>query len=183
MRRFRETRLAQNLLHAQAAQQLVGRAVSNPRTSLARPDISESDAAADGRLARKGEEASVGPMVRFDLSCRWQLGRRLKMQALRIRVVVPDDHRAVVEFPETVRSGPVELIVLVPQENESSCKPEGQGRMAALAGDLARDPRPFRELSPEQRSARLEKVMGVGRGLMSTSEELAKRKREEIDLE
>jgi hypothetical protein len=105
------------------------------------------------------------------------------MQALRIRVVVPDDRRAVVEFPETVRSGPVELIVLVPQENESGCKPEGQGRMAALAGDLARDPRPFRELSPEQRSARLEKVMGVGRGLMSTSEELARRKREEIDLE
>jgi hypothetical protein len=105
------------------------------------------------------------------------------MQALRIRVVVPEDHRAVVEFPDTIRSGPVELIVLVPPENESDCKPAGQGRMAALAGDLARDPRPFRELSPEQRSARLEKVMGVGRGLMSTSEELAKRKLEEIDLQ
>ena len=68
-------------------------------------------------------------------------------------------------------------------ENESDFKPDGQGRMAALAGDLARDPRPFREISREQRSARLEKVMGVGRGLMSTSEELAKRKLEEIDLE
>lgn len=105
------------------------------------------------------------------------------MQTLRIRVVVPEDHRAVVEFPDTIRSGPVELIVLVPPENESDFKPDEQGRMAALAGDLARDPRPFRELSPEQRSARLEKVMGVGRGLMSTSEELAKRKLEEIDLE
>jgi hypothetical protein len=105
------------------------------------------------------------------------------MQALRIRVVVPEDHRAVVEFPETVRSGPVELIVLVPPENESDNKPEGQGRLAALAGELARDPRPFRELSPEQRNARLEKVMGVGRGLMSTSEELAKRKLKEIDIE
>jgi hypothetical protein len=107
------------------------------------------------------------------------------MQSLRIRVVVPEDHRAMVEFPETIRSGPVELIVLVPPENEveKGSKPEGQGRMAALAGDLSRDPRPFRELSPEQRSARLEKVMGVGRGLMSTSEELAKRKLEEIDIE
>lgn len=107
------------------------------------------------------------------------------MQALRMRVVVPEDHRALVEFPPSIRSGPVDLIVLVPPENnaEVSRKPEGRGRMAALAGDLAKDPRPFRELSPEERSARLEKVMGVGRGLMSTSEEFAKRKLEEIELE
>lgn len=107
------------------------------------------------------------------------------MQALRMRVVVPEDHRAVVEFPQTIRSGPVELIVLVPPENtgEPSRQPEGQGRMAALAADLAKDPRPFRELSPEERSARLEKVKGVGRGLMSTSEEFARRKHEEIEIE
>jgi len=55
--------------------------------------------------------------------------------------------------------------------------------MAALANELAKDPRPFRELSPEERTARLEKIMGVGRGLMSTSEEFAKRKLEEIELE
>jgi hypothetical protein len=107
------------------------------------------------------------------------------MQPLRIRVVVPEDHRAVIEFPESIPSGPVELIVLVPpkKEAEEIRKPQGQGRMAALAGDLAKDPRPFRELSPEERTARLEKVTGVGRGLMSTSEELAKRKLEEIELE
>lgn len=106
------------------------------------------------------------------------------MQPLRIRVVVPEDHRAVVEFPESVPSGPVELIVLVPPESEERVrKPQGQGRMAALAEDLAKDPRPFRELSPEERGARLEKVMGIGRGLMSTSEELAQRKLEEIELE
>jgi len=107
------------------------------------------------------------------------------MQTHRIRVVVPEDHRAVVEFPETIRSGPVELIVLVPPENEAEQrhKPEGRGRMATLAADLAKDPRPFRDLSPEERSARLEKVMGVGRGLMSTSEEFARRKLEEIELE
>ena len=102
-----------------------------------------------------------------------------------MRIVVPEDHRAVVEFPASIRSGPVELIVLVPPENEveESCKPEGQGRMAALASDLAKDPRPLRELSPEERRARIEKVMGVGRGLMSTSEEFAERKRDEVELE
>jgi hypothetical protein len=42
--------------------------------------------------------------------------------------------------------------------------------MAALVADLAKEARPFRELSPEERSARLARVMGVGRGLMSTSE-------------
>ncbi len=107
------------------------------------------------------------------------------MQTHRMRVVIPEDHRMVVEFPESIRSGPVDLIVLVPPENEAEegRKPEGQGRMAALAKDLGKDPRPFRELSPEERSARLERVMGVGRGLMSTSEEFAKRKREEIEIE
>lgn len=105
------------------------------------------------------------------------------MQAHRMRVVVPEDHRAVIEFPESIRSGPVELIVLVPTELEEKHKPLGQGRMAAVASELAKDPRPFRALSPAERSARLEKVMGVGRGLMSTSEEFARRKAEEIDLE
>jgi len=62
-------------------------------------------------------------------------------------------------------------------------KPEGQGRMAALANELAKDPRPFHDLSPEERSACLEKVMGIGRGLMSTSEEFAKQKLEEVEIE
>lgn len=107
------------------------------------------------------------------------------MQAHRMRVTVPEDHRAVIEFPDSIRSGPVELIVLVPQENdaEEGRKPEGRGRMKALASEIAKDPRSFRELSPEERSVRLEKVMGVGRGLMSTSEEFARRKAEEIELE
>jgi hypothetical protein len=107
------------------------------------------------------------------------------MQAHRIRIVVPEDHRAVIEFPASIRSGPVELIVLVPSQNdaEESPKPEGQGRMAALAQELAKDPRPFRELSPQERRARLEKVMGVGRGLMSTSEEFAEQKRREVEIE
>lgn len=107
------------------------------------------------------------------------------MQAHRLRVVVPENHRATIEFPEAIRSGPVELIVLVPPQNEFDelVKSEGRGRMAALAADLAREARPFRDLSPEERAARLDRVMGIGRGLMSTSEEFARRKTEEIELE
>ena len=107
------------------------------------------------------------------------------MEAHRLRVVIPEDHRAVIEFPESIRSGPVELIVLVPSEEstQESLRPEGQGRMAALADVLAKDSRPFHELSPEERRSRIEKVMGVGRGLMSTSEEFAQRKHEEIEIE
>ena len=67
----------------------------------------------------------------------------------------------------------------MPPESEAVRKSQRQGRMAALASELAKDPRPFRELSPVERSARLEKIMGVGRGLMSTSEEFAQRKLKE----
>jgi hypothetical protein len=102
-----------------------------------------------------------------------------------MRVVVPENHRAMIEFPETIRSGPVDLIVLVPRQDEAeaSQQPEGKGRMAALAAELAQDPRPFRELSPEERSARIERAMGIGQGLMSTSEEFARGKVEEIEIE
>ena len=107
------------------------------------------------------------------------------MKAHRMRIMVPEDHRAMVEFPESIRSGPVELIVLVQPESETetSGRPEGRGRIAALAHDLAKDPRPFRELSSEERSARIEKVMGIGQGLLSTSEEFAERKRVEVEVE
>jgi hypothetical protein len=107
------------------------------------------------------------------------------MQTHRMRVVIPEDHRAVVEFPESIRSGPVDLIVFVPAENEADrgAKPEGQGRIAALAEELAKDKRSFRDLSPEERSARIERVMGIGRGLMSTSEDFAKQKLAEMEIE
>lgn len=105
------------------------------------------------------------------------------MEAHRLRVVIPEDHRAMVEFPESIRSGPVELIVLVPPEGEEAAKPEGAGRMAALAAALAKDGRSFGDLSAEERNARIESVMGIGRGLMSASEEFSRSKSEEIDLE
>jgi hypothetical protein len=107
------------------------------------------------------------------------------MQAHRIHVVIPEDHRATIEFPATIPSGPVELIVLVPpQQGETpertEAPPQSRGRLAALASELARDPRPFRDLSPEERRARLRRLRGAGRGLTSGSEDLAKSKREEV---
>jgi hypothetical protein len=84
---------------------------------------------------------------------------------------------ALLESLESVPHAPAE------SEAEKDRKPEGQGRIAALVEELAKDPRPFRELSPEERHARLEKIMGVGRGLMSTSEEFARQKLEKIEIE
>ena len=101
------------------------------------------------------------------------------MQAHRMQIIVPEDHRAVLELPETVRPGPVEVIVLVPSEGgEEKASPEALARWDAAAAELAADPRPFRELSREERRARLRRLRGIGRGLVSSSEELARRKRE-----
>src|ERR1700710_431391 len=108
------------------------------------------------------------------------------MQAHRIHIVVPENHRAEIEFPETIPSGPVELIVLVPARGnpeQTKGPPQGRGRLAALAAELAKDPRPFRDLAPEERRERLRRLRGAGRGLTSGSEEFAKRKREEIEIE
>lgn len=109
------------------------------------------------------------------------------MQMHRMQIVVPEDHRIVVELPETIRSGPVELIVLVPSEPETAedpaASPEARARWQTLVRDLEADPRPFRELSRKERRARLERIMGAGRGLSSTSEEFARGKLEEIELE
>jgi hypothetical protein len=52
-----------------------------------------------------------------------------------------------------------------------------------LQARLAGDPRPFRELPPEEKQERLRLIQGIGRGLLSSSVEFAKRKQEEIDLE
>lgn len=103
------------------------------------------------------------------------------MQAHRIHVVIPEDHRTTIEFPATIPSGPVELIVLVPSAGGvelAEPRPQGHGRLAALAAELAGDPRPFRELPPEERRARLRRLRGAGRGLTSGSEEIARRKLE-----
>ena len=57
------------------------------------------------------------------------------------------------------------------------------GGLAALAAELVREAKPFRELTPEERRARLQRLQGAGRGLTSGSEEFAKQKLEEIEIE
>lgn len=108
------------------------------------------------------------------------------MRAHRMHIVVPEDRRTTIEFPETIRSGPVELIVLVPAEDDTGERvsaPQGRGRLAALAAELARDPKAFQELSLEERQERLRRLRGAGRGLTSGSEALARSKAEEIEIE
>jgi hypothetical protein len=109
------------------------------------------------------------------------------MQAHRIHIVVPEDHRATIEFPATIPSGPVELIVLVPRDGarqeQTEPPPQNRGRLAALAAELALENRPFKELSLDERRERLQRLQGAGRGLTSGSEEFAKRKAEEIEIE
>jgi hypothetical protein len=108
------------------------------------------------------------------------------MQAHRMHIVVPEDHRTTIEFPETIRSGPVELIVLVPADGEPGERKvasQGDGRLAALAAELAQDPRSFRDLTAEERRERLRRLRKAGRGLTSGSEEFARSKAEEIEIE
>jgi hypothetical protein len=56
-------------------------------------------------------------------------------------------------------------------------------RWQAVIAELARDPRPFRQLSPEERRDRLRRLQGIGRGLLSSSENFARRKAEEVEIE
>jgi hypothetical protein len=110
------------------------------------------------------------------------------MVAHRLKILIPEDHRLVVDIPEDVPAGPAELILMVakPPEGESEDVAMIKGakeRFEKLADELAADPRPFRDLSPEERRSRLRRVAGIGRGLFSSSEEFARRKQEEIALE
>ncbi len=109
------------------------------------------------------------------------------MEIHKIQVVVPHDHRVLVEIPETIRPGPVDLFVVGPAADEvehtSAPPPEAVARWQALRAELAADPRPFEELSLDQRRARLRRLRGIGKGLLSSSEEFARRKLEEIEIE
>jgi hypothetical protein len=109
------------------------------------------------------------------------------MRAHKLKVTIPEDHQLVIRIPEDVPAGPAELIVLVePSAERASTEPSAEDalqRFEELAARLAADPRPFRELSPEEREARLRQVVGAGRGLFSSTDEFIRRKQEEIDLE
>ena len=97
----------------------------------------------------------------------------------RLRVVIPEDHRIVVDVPEDVPAGPAELILMVERPVSDSAK----ARFENLADELAADPRSFRDLSQDERKARLLRVVGIGRDLFSPSEEIAHRKEEDIEIE
>jgi hypothetical protein len=107
------------------------------------------------------------------------------MATHQIHVLIPEDHRLFIEVPETIRSGPATLILVTQGEAESnslpeSAKREAQARWQAMRAELAQDRRPFRQLSPEERRERLHRLQGIGRGLLSSSEEIARRKVEEV---
>jgi hypothetical protein len=109
------------------------------------------------------------------------------MQAHRLKVLIPENRQLVVEFPEELPAGPAELIVLIsgwPAAGKTEpVRVEPSSRLGKLRASWAQDPRPFRELSREERRARLQQVMGAGRGLSSTSEEFAEEKQREIERE
>jgi hypothetical protein len=107
-----------------------------------------------------------------------------------IEVMIPEDRRLVVEVPETVPSGPATLILVTAasagatgdEELPESARIEARNRWRTARAELARDTRPFRQLSPEERRDRLRRLRGIGRGLLSASEEFARRKAEEIEI-
>ena len=105
----------------------------------------------------------------------------------RLRVVIPEDHRVVVEIPEDVPAGPAELILMVERPEGSevgkvAVSESAKARFETLADELAAD-RPFGDLSQEERKVRLRQVVAIGRELFSPSAEIARRKDEEIEIE
>ena len=95
-----------------------------------------------------------------------------------------------VEVPEAVRSGPATLILVTApsgptggEELLESARIEARNRWQAARAELARDSRPFRQLSSEERRDRLRRLQGIGCGLLSSSEEFARHKAEEIEIE
>lgn len=112
------------------------------------------------------------------------------MATHQIEVMIPEDRRLVVEVPETVRSGPATLILVTSsaapigaEELPESARIEARSRWQAARAELARDSRPFRQLSPEEQRDRLRRLQGIGRGLFSPSEEFVRRKAEEVEIE
>jgi hypothetical protein len=106
----------------------------------------------------------------------------------RLRVVIPEDHRIVVDIPEDIPTGPAEILLMVEQPEGGEARDvavsaNAKARFESLADELAADPRPFQELSQDERNARLRRVIGIGRDLFSPSEEIARRKEEDIELE
>ncbi len=109
------------------------------------------------------------------------------MQTHKLHVVIPEDHRLVVEVPESIASGPAELIFVVPG-GQASGEPKTPERDALARWDsvmdtLAKDSRPFHSLTPEEKRERHRLLRGIGKGILPSSEAVARAKREEVELE
>ena len=111
------------------------------------------------------------------------------MSAPRLKITIPENHQISIKVPEDIPAGPAEVVFFpIPKAVEEREPPapsteEARHRLKTLAAQWAADPRLFRDLPQEEREARLRQVMGIGRGLFSSSEEFARRKQEEIELE
>lgn len=112
------------------------------------------------------------------------------MGAHRLKITIPEDHHLVLDIPEEVPAGPAELLVfpkpeerVEPKVDDRPSPEEARRRFEEIVARLSEDPRPFDELSDEEREARLLLIQGSGRGLFSSTEEFIRRKQEEIELE
>lgn len=68
------------------------------------------------------------------------------MHAHRMHVTVPENRRTIVEFPDSIPPGQVELIVLVAGKREETLERASQDALArwdAAAAEMAVDSRPF----------------------------------------
>ena len=109
------------------------------------------------------------------------------MPTHKLHVVIPEDHRLVVEVPGDIRSGPAELIFVVP-EGQATGEPKAPERDALARWDsvmdaLAKDSRSFHSLTLEEKQERHRLLRGIGKGILPSSEAVARAKRDEVELE
>ncbi len=109
------------------------------------------------------------------------------METHKIHVVIPEDHRLVVDVPESIRSGPAELILMVSEEGGNEQPPaareEALAKWDSVTAALAKDPRPFHSLTLEEKRKRHQLMRGIGKGILPSSAAIAEAKREEVELE
>lgn len=109
------------------------------------------------------------------------------MRTHTMQVVIPEDRHLVVDVPETIRSGPAELILVVregqPEAENLAPAPEALMRWDDVAATLGKDVRPFHSLTREEKMERHRKLRGIGRGILPSSAAIARAKLEEVDLE
>lgn len=111
------------------------------------------------------------------------------MNSPRLKITIPENHQISLKVPEDIPAGPAE-VVFFPVAKERAVEvddrpspEEALRRFEETVARLATDPRPFSELSEEERDERLRLIRGSGRGLFSSIDERRRNKEEEIELE